>query len=380
MLVFVGGLIGAELAPSLAWATLPISIQIVGVAVFTFPAALLMRRIGRRKGFLTAAFVAGLASLLGAIALVREDFFLYCAASFIFGATNAFTQQYRFAAVESVEPRYSGRAVSFVLVGGILAGFLGPEIARRTENMIHAAPFAASFLSLALLYLIVFCLLLFFKNVRPLQAEVDGEERPLREIVLQPVYIVALMAGALGYGVMSFIMTATPIEMHINHGYSISETAWVIQSHVIAMFLPSLFSGFIIERLGVFRVILGGLLCLMATVGLAVAGTELLQFWWSLVLLGLGWNFMYVGGTVLLTQSYQPAERFKAQATNDFIIFGIQALTSLSAGTVLFRSNWDTLNLFNIPFILTFLIFLILFRQKITVHKESLQPAVVEGG
>ncbi len=195
-------------------------------------------------------------------------------------------------------------------------------------------------------------LLLFLREVNPAQAENAGIERPLREVTAQPTFLIAVLAGAVSYGVMSFIMTATPVMMGVIAGFSLAQTTLVIQSHIVAMYLPSLFTGFIVERLGMVKVMVTGVLLLLACVALGLVSTHFIHFWGALVLLGLGWNFLFVGGTVLLTRSYRPAERFKAQAANDFLIFGIQAFTSLSAGTVLFTANWKVLNLLNLPFLL----------------------------
>lgn len=365
IIVLLGGIIASDLAPSPSWATLPISIMVTGVALSTIPAALLMKRIGRRRGFMAAAIVAGLAALLAAYAIARGSFVLFCAATLLIGANGAFVQQYRFAAAESVEARHAGRAVSFVLLGGILAGFLGPEVAKRTTDWLGAGKYAGSFVSLALLYATVAVLLSFLKDVIRQESQAAREERPLREIVVQPIYLVAVLAGAVAYGVMSFIMTATPVHLHMAQGYSLAQTAWVIQSHIIAMYLPSLFTAIVLERLGVLRVMVVGVVCMLACVTLAVISGQLIHFWGALVLLGVGWNFLFVGSTVLLTRSYRPSERFKTQATNDFAIFGIQAFTSLSAGTVLFHANWEILNLINLPFLLLTLVAVLLVRRQI---------------
>jgi MFS family permease len=202
------------------------------------------------------------------------------------------------------------------------------------------------------------------RDVAPPDPTTLEGEHPLKDIILRPAYLVAVLSGAVAYGVMSFTMTATPVYLNRMHGYSIAQTAWIIQSHVIAMYVPSLFTGFIVERLGVLRVMGLGVLGLLASAALGVASRELIHFWGTLVLLGVGWNFLFVGATVLLTRSYTPAERFKAQATNDFIIFGIQAFTSLSAGTVLFRANWDVLNLLNLPFLVLVLATLLLLNRQ----------------
>ncbi|HWQ13957.1 MAG TPA: MFS transporter [Roseiflexaceae bacterium] len=362
LMVLLGGIIGADIAPAPTLATLPISIQILGVAVSTVPAAFLMRRYGRRGGFVGSALLAALAALLAAYAVARGSFALFCAATFFTGMNGAFVQQYRFAASESVEPRDAGRAVSLVLVGGIFAGVLGPELARRTKDLLPMGLYTGSFVSLALLYTLSAALLVLLKDIRPPARAALGDERPVGRVVAQPVYLVALISGVVAYGVMSFTMTATPIQLNRISGFTLDQTAWVIQSHVVAMFLPSLFTGSIMDRLGVLRVMFAGVLLLGLCVLLGLVSHHLLHFWGALVLLGVGWNFLYVGATVLLTQSYRPAERFKAQAINDFTIFGVQALASLSAGTIIFSAGWVILNLITLPFLIVTLGALLLLR------------------
>jgi MFS family permease len=363
--VLLGGIIGSDIAPTASLATLPISIMVVGVALATIPAALLMRRIGRRRGFMVAALVAAVAALLAAYAVSRESFGLFCIATLFIGTNTAFMQQYRFAAVESADVAHAGRAVSFVLLGGIAGGFLGPEVAKQAKDWLNAGTFTGSFVAVAVLFAAVAVLTYFLRDIAPQQAGATGDERPLRRITAQPAYVVAVLGGAVSYGVMSFIMTATPVHLHRIAGYTLEGTTGVIQSHIIAMYLPSLFTGIVVERLGVLRVMMLGVVGLLACVVLAVVSRELIHFWGALVLLGLGWNLLFVGATVLLTRSYRPAERFKAQATNEFAIFGVQALASLSAGTVLFTANWDVLNLMNLPVLLGTLVALLALRQRI---------------
>lgn len=347
-IVLLGGIVGAELAPSPALATLPISLMVVGVALAAIPAAFLMRRIGRRKGFMLGSALAAGGGLLAAYALVQANFPLFCLGAALVGANGAFVQQYRFAAAESVENQFAGRAVSFVLVGGIFAGYLGPEIARRTQGMIGDALFVGSFVSVAILYTVAIVLLSLLRDVAP-PAEIDySAGRPLSEIARQPNYLVAVMAGAASYGVMSFLMTATPVQMVGVVGFSLDETALVIQSHIMAMYIPSLVTGFLIERLGLYRIMFLGAILMIACSGLAIVSAELIHYWGALVFLGLGWNLLFVGGTVLLTYTYKISERFKAQAGNDFTIFAIQALASLSAGTMLYSTNWTIMNMLSI--------------------------------
>lgn len=366
-IVLLGGIVGAQLAPSLALATLPISLMVVGVALSTVPASLLMRRIGRRKGFMLAAGLAAAGALLSAWALIQGSFLFFCLGTVLVGANGAFVQQYRFAAVESVDDEFAGRAVSFVLVGGIFAGYLGPEIAKRTQTLFSETLFMGSFLSVAVLYTLAILLLSLLRDVAPPKELARGTGRALGEIARQPNYLVAVLAGAASYGVMSFIMTATPVHMVGGEGFSLDQTALVIQSHIMAMYLPSLITGFLLERLGLFRIMVIGALLMIACSGLAIVSVAFIHYWGALVLLGLGWNLLFVGGTVLLTRTYRANERFQAQAGNDFTVFGVQAMASLSAGSLLYSTNWTIMNLLSILVLATTLSVVLQQRRALPV-------------
>jgi len=365
MVVLLGGILGAQLAPSPTLATVPASVMVIGVALTTIPASLLMQRIGRRPGFIGAALAASLAALLAAYAVMQASFTLLCLSTFLIGATGAFMQQYRFAAAESVAPERAARAISFMLLGGIVAGFLGPELGRRASDWLPSVQYSGSFVSMAGLFILAAVTLSFLREPAPLQVDTSLAGRPVFQIASQPIYLLAVLASGVGYGVMSFVMTATPVYMHQMHGFSLDQTALVIQSHIIAMYLPSLFTGVLLEKLGLQRMLLLGVAALAACVGLGVISREFVHFWGALVLLGVGWNFLFVGGTVLLTSSYHPQERFKAQGLNDFLVLGVQAFTSLSAGTVLFNANWSTLNLLNLPALALVLAVVLRLRRQI---------------
>ncbi|MBX3046422.1 MAG: MFS transporter [Anaerolineales bacterium] len=346
IVVLLTGIIGEGIAPAPQLATLPNSLGVVSTALFSIPAALLMRRIGRKAGFMLSLLVALAGAALAALAVSRGDFILLCAAVFLMGQHSAFVLQYRFAATESVPAALSGRAVSLVLVGGILAGILGPEIAKRAQDALPVL-YAGSFAALAGLYVLGLLLVLLYRNTSAQADEDTGDaqqpERPLGEIARQPSYQVAVLAGVASYGLMVFIMTATPVHMH-GHGFSLDDTAFVIQSHIIAMYLPSLFSGFLIEKFGTLRIMLAGVLLMLFCNVTGLFSVELPGYWTALVLLGLGWNLLFVGGTVLLTSTYRPSERFKTQASNDFTIFAVQALSSFSAGSLLHGAGWQVMN------------------------------------
>jgi MFS family permease len=369
----LGGIIGAELAPDPALSTLPVAFSTIGVAIATVPTALLMKAIGRRLGFVSGAALAIAASLLAAFAVSRGSFFLFCLATLLIGVNSAIMQQYRFAAVESAGSSYASRAVSLVLLGGLIAAVLGPEVAQRTRTWLPAGLYVGSFVSVALLYVLaLFLFLVFYRDVHAEEARVEGDERPLARIMAQPVFFVAVLSSAVAYGVMSFIMTATPIHMHTLQGFSLDQTTLVIQSHIVAMFLPSLFTGIILERLGIRRVLLAGVLFMLASAASALVSIHFLHYWITLVLLGVGWNFLFVGGTVLLTHAYRPAERFKAQAVNEFLVFASQSTASLSAGTALFLADWQFISITSLLPLLVVLVAILALRRHIT-------PAPVEG-
>jgi MFS family permease len=365
IVVLLGGILGAELAPTPILTTFPVAIMVVGLALSTLPAAFLMRRIGRKPGFIGAAVVAGLAALLAAYAVQQASFTLLCAATFFIGAHGAFVQQYRFAATESVAPERSGRAVSFVLLGGIAAGFLGPEIAVRASVLIPTALYMGSFLMMAVLYALTALVLLFYRKVGTLVMGLDGEGRSLRDVAAQPSYRLAVFAAAVSYGVMTFVMTATPVHLSQAHGYALGTTSNVIKGHIAAMYIPSLFTGVLIDRVGLQRVMIGGVLILLASAAFGVAAGSLALYYAALILLGVGWNFLFVGATVLLTRTYTPGERFRAQALNDFLVFGSQAAASLSAGAVLQLVSWDAVNLLGVGLLLLALVLLIRGRKLI---------------
>ena len=341
LVVTIGGIAGTALAPEPALATVPISLMVVGTAATTVPAAFLMRRIGRRWGFVAAAVVAAGASVLAAVALWLESFLLFCVATLLIGGKLAFSQQYRFAAAESVPVTASGRAVSLVLLGAVGGAFLGPELA-TSPVPVAGNPFIGSFLAMAALFLVAAALLMMLAELaQPEHAVEEGPRRPFTTVARQPLFVIAVLGGVVGQGVMTFVMTATPISMHVLDGYSLAETAEVIRAHVLAMYVPSLAAALLIGWLGTGRLMALGLAAFVATMVTALQGHAYLHYWFSLVLLGVGWNFLFVGGTALLVQSYRPEERFTAQAANDFCVFGVAALGSLLAGSVVHSAGWE---------------------------------------
>jgi MFS family permease len=353
MLVTFGGIIGTHIAPSPAIATLPLSLSILGLALASIPAALLMQRMGRKAGFIGSALIAMLAALLLAYSVAAEAFTGLCVAGFLLGANMAFVQQYRFAATEYVGEVDAGRAVSTVMLGTLVAALLGPELGDRLRGLGGWPEFTGSFVALAALCLLAAIVLMLLGKPLP-RATLDTQApRPLGEIARQPAFVVAVLAGLSSYAVMSFIMTATPISMHVVDGMSVAETKRVISMHLLGMYLPSLASGWLIRLLGIRPMMFLGLACMAACVAIsAFVGQHFAHYLSGLVLLGVGWNFLFVAGTTLLTLSYRPAERFRAQGLNDFIMFGSQACASLLAGPAITLLGWRTVNLASVPLIL----------------------------
>ena len=350
LLVTLGGIVGSELAPHPSLATLPLSLMVVGTALATVPAALLMQRIGRRIGFAGGALLAVLGALLAVLGLETRSFALFTAAVGLIGATLAFSAQFRFAAAESVAPEKAGWAISIILLGSIGGAVIGPELATRSPGWIQEQPYQGALLAMAGLYAVAAGLLLLTENPAPPgDAEGGGDGRRTLEFAAQPKFIVAVLAGVVGYGVMMFVMTATPISMHVVDGHSIDATARVIQAHVVAMYLPSLASAPLIQRFGAHKLMTAGATALAATVAIGLSGHELMHYWWALVLLGIGWNFLFVGGTTALVGAYRPAERFRAQALNDFSVFGVSAAASLMAGALLHSFGWSAVLLSTLP-------------------------------
>jgi MFS family permease len=349
-----GGIVGSELAPSPQLATLPLSLVIVGLALTTVPAALAMQRFGRRRAFIGSVLLAAAAAVAVAGAIVVASFALLCAASVALGANLAFQQQQRFAAAESVPAEQASRAISVLMLGTLAAALAGPLLALASRGLLPQHEYAGSFLMVAVLCLAAAAVLTRYRPPAAPASEAAGTARPLRAVVRQPAFVVAVAASVVAYSVMSFVMTATPISMHVHDHHSDAYTAWVIQSHVLAMYAPSLITGRLIARTGVRAGMLGGLALSACGVIVDSSGRALEHYWWGLVLLGLGWNLLFVSGTALLTSSYRPAERYRAQAVNEFAVFGAQAAVSLLAGPALYALGWTRMNLATVPLLAAF--------------------------
>ncbi|MDA1291279.1 MAG: MFS transporter [Proteobacteria bacterium] len=356
ILVLLGGIVGAQIAPSIDWATLPIAIQISGIAFATIPASYLMSKVGRKAGFLAGTALAIFASLFAAFAIYQQSFTLFCIASFLIGNYIAFLQQFRFAVADSVPNEQIPKCLSFLMLAGIVAALLGPEVARRFSVIEGLPDYVSSFLGMAAMLSVSFLILLaFYKNSTFEKQDKSSAVRPLGQIFRQPTLILAIASAAAGYSVMSLIMTATPLSMHEMDHHSLEDTTRVIQSHILAMYAPSFFSGFLISWLGVKRIIQAGFALMKICIFIGWGQPDFISYWGTLVFLGIGWNFLFLGGTTLLTQSYRASERFKVQAVNDFLVFGLQALGSLSAGILLASIGWSGVMVFALPLLLLLL-------------------------
>lgn len=350
MLIILGGLVGAALAAEPALATLPVSAVVVGTLVATVPASLLMKRVGRRPGFLLGAAIGLAGALTAAFAIFVGDFWLFSFGCFLMGNNGGFAQYFRFAAADVAAPAFKSRAISLVLAGGVAAAVAGPELVKLTVDALAPIPFLGAYVALTALPVLSAAFLAFLDIPRP-TAEVGAESgRPLAVVLRQPAFVVAVLGGMVGYGVMSLVMTATPLAM-IGCGFGVPDAALVIQWHVLAMFAPSFVTGAIIQRFGVLNVMLVGTGLLAACIAVALAGVDLGHFWVALVALGLGWNFTFVGASTLLTETYRPAERAAVQAANDFLVFGSVAAASLSSGAVLHVFGWNAVQVFALPFV-----------------------------
>lgn len=349
MVMTVSGLVGQSLATNKALATLPIAMMTLMVAVTMIPASMFMQRHGRKAGFLLGTSIGALAALIAALGIWLQSFALFVVGNMLIGSYQAFAQYYRFAAADVASSAFKSRAISWVVAGGIVAAFAGPNIARFTRD-IGPSPFAASFLVLFLLGCTAFLLASRLDVPPPTAADTAGAARPLTEIMMQPVFLTALMGSVVGYAVMLLVMTATPLAMQVC-GHSVGAAATVIQWHVLGMFGPSFFTGDLIRRFGVLQVMSAGILLIAAEITAVLSGIEFSNFVVGLVLLGIGWNFLFIGGTTLLTEAYRPSERAKTQAAHDFLMFGAITLSTFASGGLLNTYGWKVLNLTVIPFL-----------------------------
>ncbi len=347
--IALNGLAGYALAANKALATLPVTAWVIGGALSTLPASLLMKRIGRRSGFTVGALTGMVGAAICSFALYLESFWLFCFGTMVFGVYNAAAQYYRFAAADVASADFKAKAISLVLAGGLVGGIVGPETSKFTVDLLQTH-YLGAYLSLIGFLVLVVLALQWLDIPVPVAAAHKESTRPLGQIMAQPVFVVAVLAAAGAYGVMNLLMTATPLAMGLcGHPYAAAAT--VIGWHVIGMFGPSFFTGSLIKRFGVLQVMAAGALVLYVVVAIALSGVSVAHFWFALLLLGVGWNFLYIGGTTLITEACTPPERAKTQGANDLIIFAVMAASSFGSGLLLEKSGWQMLNYLALPFV-----------------------------
>lgn len=364
LLISVNGLIGQSLSPSTSLITLPIAMQFIGLMLATIPASLIMNKIGRQRGFYLGNSIGIGGAVLSAVALLNQSFALFCAGTLLLGVGIGFGTLYRFAAVEACEPKDKNRAISLVMLGGVLAAFIGPALAVESRDWISSQMFVGSFVGLMGLYVLALLLLTGVSIPAPTIAAVGTSQRPMMVIALQPVFIVAVVAGMVSYAVMNLIMTATPLAM-ARCGLSFPQTAWVIEWHVLGMFLPSFFTGRLIQRFGAIRLMLVGAVLMLLCIYINLQGQSEWHFWAALFMLGLGWNFMFISATSLVTSAYKDSERAKTQAANEFLVFGMVTISALSSGWMEATMGWETMNLMMVPALLWAILVIVIFSRRI---------------
>ena len=374
MIVLSGGILAAKMAPSPELATLPLTLMILGIAAGVAPASMLMKKIGRKRGTIIGFCIAIIGSVVMTFSAIYISFIGLIVGTILLGLTMSFVSQLRFAALESLhDPKLNPKAISVLMTSGIFAAIIGPEITVVAAELIDSPyGFAGSFLSLALLYIVAIVIISQLDSTQPAKEEIHTNARPLSVIAKQPIFIIAISASTIGYSIMSYIMTASPLSMHEMHGYDLQEIKWVIQSHIIAMYLPSLVTAKLVNVFGLNKLMTIGSVLYFIVVIVVLSGESVMHYWWAMVFLGIGWNFLFTSGTLLLPESYHDNERFKVQAMNDFGVFLIQALASLSAGIILFQQGWTMLVSITVPVILLMLIITFWF-YRIKISNERLE-------
>ena len=356
----LGALVGMKLSSSRELITLPIAILVVGAAISAIPSARLMNKVGRKRGQFIGATIAVIGSILAIISLYLSSFFLFCISALMIGINSAFVQQYRFAVIEGLSAKYTSRAVSILLFGNILSAYLGTELTSIASNLFKTL-YLGSFIVLTLMLLISMISLYFYEEIN--EHEHTKAQKDLK--IIKGNYIPAIIVAALSFAVMSLIMVGTPVAMHVLHHISLEKTTIVMQSHLIAMYLPSLFVGYFVSKIGNFYVTGIGILFLILSVIVNLTGLTFNHYLFGLIFLGLGWNFSFICATTILTESYFPRERFKKQAVNDFFVFGINATTSLLSGSIVLHFGWVFINILAL-----FLIFIMIISMLV-IYRNS---------
>lgn len=341
---------GTLLTGDKALATLPLALQFVAMALTTIPASLYMGRFGRKVGFITGSLIGACGGALGAYAITSGDFVLFCVASLMTGSFNGFCHYFRFAAADVSTDAFRSKAISYVLAGSVVAALLGPTLARNSADLLPTQ-FAGVYLALIVVYLLVGCVVSLIDIPRPtVEQRKSGGGRPLAVIARQPKFIIAVCAATFGYLVMSFLMTVTPIAMGVC-GFTFSDSSYVIQAHVLGMYAPAFITGHLITRFGVNNILIAGSVLCGASIVIHLSGIGFLNFLSGLVLVGVGWNFLFTGGTTLLTQTYTPEEKAKVQGLNDFFIWGTISVGAVTSGAVQHSIGWSAVNLVMAPLV-----------------------------
>ena len=365
--VFLSGIIGSQISPLKSLSTLPMSISVVGIAIGAIFASKLMSITGRKVGFIVASIGNTLVSILAAYSILIQSFSIYCVANFFLGMGMAFTHQYRFAAAESVSKDKVPRAISIILLGGIVSAFIGPSVANFSKDLFSNHMYIGSYLSLAALTFLPTIFFLFYKNTSKIELSFKYSGRSYLELVSQPRFLQAVISSAFGYAIMTFLMTGTPLSMHVIEGISLNKTSIVIQIHVACMFLPSLIAGNLVKKIGHSKMMYVGVGLYCITVVISLFDQSFLNYMLALVFLGFGWNFLFISGTSLLVLTYKEEEKYRAQGFNDFVVYSVHALGSLSAGILIVLTNWKIMNLICIPLIIV--IILITLRADLLTKK-----------
>src|SRR5690554_3252306 len=374
IVIAVGGLAGQQLASRPELSTVPISLFHLGLALGTIPAAMIMRRHGRRTGYVGGTLLGALGGLIAALGIYSNQFAVFCLGTILAGLYASYVQSYRFAAADSADDAFRPKAISWVMAGGLVAAFIATQAVILTRDIGITAPYAATFLALAGLSLLAvpLAMTLRIRHVRPATNKLQAG-RPLRQIARSPYFVIAVLTGVVSYGLMTLIMTATPLAMH-SCGHSLRDSTLGIQWHILAMYGPSFFTGDLIKRFGKITISLIGIIMIAVASAIALHGISIAHFWFALIMLGVGWNFGFIGATTMVTDCYRPEEKNRVQAVNDFLIFGSVAVASFSSGHLLAAEGWETLNLLVFPatgIIALALVWLALQQRRLAVRHAN---------
>ncbi len=358
LMITVSALVGLSLADDKSLATLPLSLQFLGLMLTSLPASAIMGKLGRKQGFIIGSLFGLVGGGIAVWAILNHQFWGFAAAAFLIGVFNGFGTYYRFAAVDVAEGSNKPKAISYVMAGGVIAAFVGPNLANLGRGIFSAEQFAGGFVFVILFYFLVLLIMTFIHLPNVVTSDAEEQPRSLKQIAKQPTFIVAVICGMLGYAVMSYLMTATPLAMK-HHAHAFDDTAFVIQWHVLAMFAPSFFTGNLIQRFGVLKILMTGALLAILSVAINLLGTTVWHFWAGLVALGISWNFLFIGATALLTGAYRSSEKSKAQGINDFLVFTMVTIASLSAGMFQHNYGWKAVNIGALPLIVIIILSLL---------------------